>query len=282
MLLLATSCGQTPLFVSGSRQAGGAGAGGAIAQGGSGGLPGTGGGASTGGTLGQGSAQGGAAGVGGANGAGGVLGTGGTVTTVPGSSVCCKALYCPSGDAMVTTCPAGAFCYEYTACGCNQVLCARADGSDGSVGTGGSNSTGGATGTGGGTTVDHYVVSADGLTVTDTRTGLVWQRDGSGSRPNCVENPYCMWPEAQAYCAGLTLDGSGWRLPTLTELPSIADFTVAGPAINQIAFPNTPAEVFWTSSPYAGSSGYAWLGSFNYGGAESADVSNSYRVRCVR
>ena len=91
-----------------------------------------------------------------------------------------------------------------------------------------------------------------------------------------------MWPEAQAYCAGLTLDGSGWRLPTLTELPSIADFTVAGPAINQIAFPNTPAEVFWTSSPYAGSSGYAWLGSFNYGGAESADVSNSYRVRCVR
>jgi hypothetical protein len=40
--------------------------------------------------------------------------------------------------------------------------------------------------------------------------------------------------------------------------------------------------VFWTSSTYAGSSGYAWLGDFNYGGAESADVSNSYRVRCVR
>jgi len=142
LLVLATSCGQTPLRLFGSSHAGGAAAGGATFQGGSGGSDATGG------------AQGGVggkagAGMGGANSAGGVLGTGGTVTTVPGSGGCCAAVYCPAGDTMVTTCPTSASCYEYTACGCNQVLCARTAGSGGSAGTGGSTVTGGVSGTGG-------------------------------------------------------------------------------------------------------------------------------------
>ncbi len=116
----------------------------------------------------------------------------------------------------------------------------------------------------------RFVVLSGGL-VSDTLTNLVWQQQASTTTMT--------WAAAQTYCSSA---GLGFRLPIVKELLSIVDFAVAGPAINQTAFPNTPAEVFWTSSPYAGSSGYAWLGSFNYGGAESADVSNSYRVRCVR
>ena len=128
----------------------------------------------------------------------------------------------------------------------------------------------------------HYVVSADGLTVTDTSTGLVWQRDGSGSRPSCAINPLCTWAEAQAYCAGLTLDGSGWRLPSLTELQSIVDTTVTSPPrINYDAFPNTPVDWFWASWN-AGSSGNMWGVNFGNGLSDFNGVGLDHRVRCVR
>jgi len=65
------------------------------------------------------------------------------------------------------------------------------------------------------------------------------------------------------------------------ELRTIVDQTVYGPAINQTAFPSTPTW-FWTSSPYAGSSGYAWYVDFDSGYSGNGDVGSYYRVRCVR
>jgi Protein of unknown function (DUF1566). len=123
--------------------------------------------------------------------------------------------------------------------------------------------------------------------VQDTLTQLVWQQDGSATRAGCngTGNLTCTWAEAQAYCAALSLGGlSGWRLPTYKELSSIVDFAVAypGPTINQAAFPSTPSEGFWTSSPYAHRSGNAWGVSFNFGIADWSLVSLNKRVRCVR
>jgi hypothetical protein len=54
------------------------------------------------------------------------------------------------------------------------------------------------------------------------------------------------------------------------------------PAIDGTAFPNTPSEVFWSSTPWAGSSSSAWGVDFSYGYAGNGDVGYSYRVRCVR
>lgn len=98
-------------------------------------------------------AQGGKTASGGATGAGGV---GGSSTA---SSMCCNALYCPSGYSLIgpsgsATCPAGFDCSTFVACGCNQVLCARApDGGaiagGGGSGSGGMGGSGGATKTGG-------------------------------------------------------------------------------------------------------------------------------------
>ena len=65
------------------------------------------------------------------------------------------------------------------------------------------------------------------------------------------------------------------------ELRTIVDQTVYGPAINQTAFPSTPTW-FWTSSPYAGSSGYAWNVYFSLGYSSNSDVGDYNRVRCVR
>jgi hypothetical protein len=119
----------------------------------------------------------------------------------------------------------------------------------------------------------ELVVSSDGLTVTDTITGLVWQRDTSSNT----------WAEAKAYCAGLTLGGfSDWRLPAVMELLTVVDFTRILPAIDPTAFPNAPTGVFWTSSPYAFLSGDAWLVDFNYGDWDNISVGNGDAVRCVR
>jgi hypothetical protein len=106
--------------------------------------------------------------------------------------------------------------------------------------------------TGDGTNPGEFVVSSDGLTVTDTITGLVWQLDGSGTRAGCTTDTThltCTWAEAKAYCASLTLAGvSGWRLPALMELETIVDPAMPGPAIDATAFPNTTENFYWTSS----------------------------------
>jgi hypothetical protein len=128
----------------------------------------------------------------------------------------------------------------------------------------------------------RFVDLTDGF-VRDTLTNLVWQQDGAGTRTGCSGSGSltCTWAEAQTYCKG---QGSGFRLPTVKELRSIADFTLAlpGPTINQAAFPSTPPETFWTSSPYASLSGNAWYVSFAYGFSYYDVVSTNYRVRCVR
>jgi Protein of unknown function (DUF1566). len=134
-------------------------------------------------------------------------------------------------------------------------------------------------------------VSQDGLTVTDTITGLVWQRDGSSARKGCtgrMGDLTCNWAGANAYCAFLTLGGiSGWRMPTVTELQTIVDFRVPppGPTIDHATFPNTPSELFWTASPNGGQAGkehgIAWGVAFSTGSLDRIGLVN-FRVRCVR
>jgi hypothetical protein len=108
-------------------------------------------------------------------------------------------------------------------------------------------------------------------------TGLAWQRD--------VDPASYLWADAGALCAGLSLGGASWRLPTLIELLSIVDFTQPSPAIDPQAFPATPGDSFWTSSPVAGAngpSGQAWYVGFTTGFTYQGHVDFlTLRVRCV-
>jgi hypothetical protein len=107
-------------------------------------------------------------------------------------------------------------------------------------------------------------------TVRSVKVGdLEWQAD--------VPEREMTWAEAKAYAASL---GDGWRLPTRAELLTLVDDTRCNPACS--AFPDCPSEYFWTSTPWAGSSSYAWLVTFNDGTASANDVSSNYRARCVR
>jgi hypothetical protein len=111
--------------------------------------------------------------------------------------------------------------------------------------------------------------------VLDTVTGREWQR--------AVPPSLYLWSQAKTYCANLVLDGKvDWRLPSRIEAVSIIDYTRTSPMIDTVAFPGAPGDVFWTSTPQAGSPTYGWAVSFANSGTANGAPSYAYRVRCVR
>ncbi len=111
-------------------------------------------------------------------------------------------------------------------------------------------------------------------TVVDNETMLTWQR--------ATDNEPYTWAEANMYCKNLNLDGTGWRLPTVSELQSIVDESKMNPAIDQAVFPFTLFVFFWSSVPYIGPSGSVWGIDFFSGNVTRNDVNGAGRVRCVR
>jgi len=143
-------------------------------------------------------------------------------------------------------------------------------------------------------------------TVTDLGSGLVWEKKPSAENLN--------WSKAKAHCAG---KGSGWRLPTISELRSlirgcpatqtkgscnVADggclawgcrdsscsgcSSERGPGqggyYQDPIMENSGNYWFWSSSPLADRSRYAWLVYFDNGYVYDSHVNNDFGVRCVR
>ena len=121
---------------------------------------------------------------------------------------------------------------------------------------------------------DRYVVDAAQMTVTDMRTGLVWQQT--------ISTSYYTLADASAYCVGIRsgFTSAGFRLPTFKELMTLLDPTRNNPPVYVKAFPNTPAEWFWTASD-RNPMGVAAV-SFMSGETGFFAASDSLRVRCVR
>jgi hypothetical protein len=130
----------------------------------------------------------------------------------------------------------------------------------------------------------RYTDNGDG-TITDNATKLMWKKCSEGqSGNNCGTGSAAgmNWQNALAL-GGSTFAGfSDWRLPNIKELSSIAILNCYSPSINETMFPNTPANNFWSASPDAYVSGYAWQLIFNYGVIGRDGTGSSYRVRLVR
>jgi len=113
-----------------------------------------------------------------------------------------------------------------------------------------------------------------GGTVYDTKTKLTWQQ--------AVAPGTYTWAGAKTYCSGLNLGDTGWRLPTVKELQTIVDDSQKNPSIDTTAFPSTPADAFWSSSPFAGSSS-VWQVKFDIGDTYGTQyIDDLDHVRCVR
>lgn len=114
-------------------------------------------------------------------------------------------------------------------------------------------------------------------TVTDTRTGLIWQQ--------AAPSTTLTWSNATAYCGSnvANLPGSRWRLPTMTELQTLIDDSQSsGTMIDPHDFQGTPAAQFWTSSLDANTPGAIWIVDFKFGFTSSIDQTTQTYLRCVR
>jgi hypothetical protein len=126
-------------------------------------------------------------------------------------------------------------------------------------------------------------------TVSDSSTGLVWQKCSYGQDPTTCSGAANTpaWSGSISYCEGLTLGGrSDWRLPNVNELRSIVDNSkLTAPTIDTTVFPNTQTANYWywTSTTYSFITTSAWHVDFNGGGyVYSGDKpSATLYVRCV-
>lgn len=110
-------------------------------------------------------------------------------------------------------------------------------------------------------------------TVTDTSTGLMWQK---ATAPGLMTHE-----QAVTYCNRLALGGyTNWILPTRSHLESLVDLDFT-PTIDPAYFPDTWNSHYWTSTGYTLNYSYYTI-SFNTGSVQFRHKDESYYVRAVR
>ncbi len=123
---------------------------------------------------------------------------------------------------------------------------------------------------------NDFVKSSDGKTVTDRKTGLMWQQSGSDEGMT--------YKDAQAYVRKLNsrqfAGHSDWRLPTIEELASLMENREMNGDLH--IDPVFDKKQRWCWSADKGASGSAWLANFYYGIVGRLFVDGSSHVRAVR
>ena len=127
-------------------------------------------------------------------------------------------------------------------------------------------------------------------TVSDSRTGLMWQKCLAGlSGEGCLEGSPAVYTWQEALQLAESINSSGglagytdWRLPSIKELTSIVELKCGDPSINLTVFPNQISSVVWSGSAFAWDSNCAWFVNFNFGDDHFPSRSNFIYVRLVR
>jgi hypothetical protein len=113
----------------------------------------------------------------------------------------------------------------------------------------------------------------DNDTVTDHKTGLMWQRVDDGLQRN--------WTAAGQYCADLVLGGyTDWRAPTIDQLLTMVDFSRLNPAIDPVF--SCHSAYYWSGSTLAEVPDRGWDVYFESGYSSWYYKTDSYYIRCVR
>lgn len=132
-----------------------------------------------------------------------------------------------------------------------------------------------------------YTDHGDG-TVTDTRSGLMWQRCSAGQSWNgstCTGGATShTWDAALAQASNSRVGSyDDWRLPNVNELVSLVERCRINPSINDTVFPATSSSLFWSGSPNASNSLNAWHVYFDHGYSSYDGGSvDGFLVRLVR
>jgi hypothetical protein len=115
------------------------------------------------------------------------------------------------------------------------------------------------------------------LTVTDSETGLMWQRGEPGEMN---------WEAAKSYCQNLSLAGyTDWQLPDKETLQQMFAYSKGGhysEAELRRMFPGIHSSYYWSSATYVRYTSVAWGVSFSSGSVGNDLKGLNYYVRCVR
>lgn len=107
--------------------------------------------------------------------------------------------------------------------------------------------------------------------VTDSRTGLIWQKEYENNTT---------WVRALRYCETSTYAGyTDWRLPNIEELKTLINDLIYYPTSS---FPGMPTSYFWSSSSLVSSSNWGWYVNFSGGDVNTRYKTSGCLARCVR
>ena len=119
--------------------------------------------------------------------------------------------------------------------------------------------------------------------VLDRETGLVWEK-----QPVILDYS---WEDARMHCTDTNLGNrKGWRLPSVHELASLIDPSVASPGptlpvghpFTGLQFPDLRSAFYWSASANAGSPAFAWEVNFGNGKVNDSFKSIILHAWCVR
>lgn len=123
-----------------------------------------------------------------------------------------------------------------------------------------------------------------GQAVLDKETSLVWER--SPQTADATWNRDLLGVSARSTCAVKAVGGrKGWRLPSMAELASLIDPSVAAPGPTLPPghpFLDVESTRYWAATTNAELPAEAWGVGFTGGNVSSADKTISARVWCVR
>jgi hypothetical protein len=89
----------------------------------------------------------------------------------------------------------------------------------------------------------RFVIVFPGI-VLDKQTGLVWEE-----MPDATPRT---WTDAARYCVDKTVGGTiGWRLPSMAEIKSVFDLSMAPPFVPAGIFTDIQSTVYWSVSTSA-------------------------------
>ena len=89
----------------------------------------------------------------------------------------------------------------------------------------------------------RFVIAFPGA-VLDKQTGMVWEE-----APDATLRT---WTDATRSCIDKTVGGTiGWRLPSMVELMSLQDFSMAPPFVPANVRPDVQSTIYWSTSTFA-------------------------------
>jgi len=142
-----------------------------------------------------------------------------------------------------------------------------------------------------------FTDNGDG-TITDNRTGLVWEKLARDGSIHEYSTEYT-WHTAATKIAALNGGGgfagyTDWRLPNISELQSLANFGAMAPAVDAPFHTGciaactvttcscTQFSRYWSATSRQDNPTFAWNVSFTHGVVEFSDKTGNYYVRAVR